>query len=317
MNERNITPVPKDSLGFRVGIINKEGTDFILKIKEFLPTLAENMPYSGNYSQDISKESIKQTMVDADIILLAGNVGAYRAGIVLAENLPNDDKPSLKIGGGRRNVYHRQIRAENKTDTKVRIDAILDPEQHQYYDFEAYHWFVIGHENTHSLGPSMAVNNLGIYKSIIEENKADMGGFAFVDLLTNLTYYTSEQRLKILVTNVVENFLETKPTLSQAHRVRTVMQNYYLYQKGAYNITSEGKIHVNIDKVVPAAYDMLSEIIKVQLNNTFEVGEQYINKYFVWTNEMEIIGNKLTELDTILNSQVENELADKLFAEKM
>jgi len=161
----------------------------------------------------------------------------------------------------------------------------------------------------------MAVNNLGIYKSIIEENKADMGGLAFVDILTNLTYYTEEQRLKILVTAVTDTFLKAKPVLSQAHRVRTVMQNYYLYQKGAYNITTDGKIHVNIDKVVPAAYDMLSEIIKVQLNNTFKVGEEYINKYFVWTDEMEIIGKKLKEIDTILNSQVEKELADKILAE--
>jgi hypothetical protein len=134
LNERNITPVPKDCLGLRVGIINKEGTDFILKIKEYLPTLAENMPYSDEYEQDISPDNIKQTMVDADIILLAGDVGAYRAGITLAENLPNDDKPSLKIGGGRRNVYHRQIRAENKTQTQEKIDVILDHDQHQYYD---------------------------------------------------------------------------------------------------------------------------------------------------------------------------------------
>jgi hypothetical protein len=315
LNEKNITPVPKDCLGFRVGMVNKEGTDFILKIKEYLPTLAKNMPYSDKYSQDISPDNIKQTMVDADIILLAGKVGAYRAGIVLAENLPNDDKLSLKMGGGRRNVYHRQVRAINKTESQEKIDAILDPEQHKYYDFEANHWFTIGHENTHSLGPNMAVNNLGIYKSIIEENKADMGGLAFVDLLTNLTYYNEEQRLKILVTAVTDTFLKTKPLLSEAHRVRTVMQNYYLYQKGAYNITEEGKIHVNIDNVVSAAYDMLSEIILVQLNNTFEVGEEYINKYFVWTDEMEIIGKKLKELDTILNCKLENELADKLLAE--
>ena len=315
LNESNINPVPKDCLGIRVGIINKEGTEFILRIKEYLPILAKNMPYSDQYDQDISPDNIKQTMVDADIILLAGDVGAYRAGITLAENLPNDDKPSLKIGGGRRNVYHRQIRAENKTSTQERIDAILDHEQHQYYDSEADHWFTIGHENTHSLGPNMAINNLGIYKSIIEENKADMGGLAFVDLLTNLTYYNEEQRLKILVTAVTDTFLKTKPLLSEAHRVRTVMQNYYLYQKGAYNITEEGKIHVNIDNVVSAAYDMLSEIILVQLNNTFEVGEEYINKYFVWTDEMEIIGKKLKELDTILNCKLENELADKLLAE--
>ena len=88
-----------------------------------------------------------------------------------------------------------------------------------------------------------------------------MGSFAFVNLLTNLTYYTEEQRLKFLVTMVVESFLKAKPLLSEAHTVRTVMQNNYLYQKGAYNITENGKIHVNIDKVAPAAYDMLSEII--------------------------------------------------------
>ena len=123
------------------------------------------------------------------------------------------------------------------------------------------------------------------------------------------------QRLKILVTAVTDTFLKTKPLLSEAHRVRTVMQNYYLHQKGAYSITKDGKIHVNIDNVVPAAYDMLSEIIQVQLNNTFEVGEAYIKKYFVWTDEMEIIGNKLKELDTVLNCKLENELADKLLAE--
>ena len=49
-------------------------------------------------------------MVDADLIMLARDVGVYRAGITFAENLPNDDKLSLSMGGGRRNVYHRQVR---------------------------------------------------------------------------------------------------------------------------------------------------------------------------------------------------------------
>ena len=203
LNEKNITPFTKDCLGLRVGIINKNGTDFIIKIKEHLPTLAKNMPYSDQYSQDFSPDSIKQTMIDVDAILLAGDVGAYRGEITIAENLPNDDKLSLKMGGGRRNVYHRKLRVDNETLIKEKIDAILDPEQHKYYDIEAKHWFAIGHENSHSLGPNMAVNNLGIYKDIIEENKADMGSFSFVNLLTNLTYYTEEQRLKFLVTMVI------------------------------------------------------------------------------------------------------------------
>jgi len=254
-------------------------------------------------------------MVDADLILLSGDVGAYRAGITLAENLPNDDKLSLTIGGGRRNVYHRQIRAVNQTKVKEKLNEILDPEQHQYYDPEADHWFTIGHENTHSLGPKMVKDNLGIYSSIIEENKADMGGLGFVDLLTNLTYYTEEQRLKIIVTAVTDTFIKAEPKLSEAHRVRTVMQNYYIYQEGGYNITEDGKIHINIDNVVPAAKKMLSEIIRVQLDNEFIKGEDYVKKYFKWTEQMKIIGDKLQNLNSFLNSKVENELADKLLSE--
>ena len=142
-----------------------------------------------------------------------------------------------------------------------------------------------------------------------------MGGLAFVNLLTEKGYYTEEQRLKMIVTAVVDTFLKVEPTLAQAHRVRTVMQNYYLYQKGAYNITSDGKIHVNIENVVDAAYDMLTEIIRVQIDNVFEEGEEYVKKYFHWTEEMKIIGDKLQKLNSILNSVVENELADKLLSE--
>ena len=316
LNESNITPYAKDNLGLRVGIVNREGTDFILRIKKYLPELAKNMPFSDEYEQDISEDSINQTMVDADLLYLAGDVGAYRGGITLAENLPNDDKPSLSIGGGRRNVYHRQIRfGVNQTETKKRLDAILDPDQHKYYDSEADHWFTIGHENTHTLGPRMVNNKLGNYSSIIEENKADMGGIAFVDLLTNLTYYTEEQRLKLIVTTVVDQFLKVKPTMAEAHRVRSVMQNYYFYQHGVYNLTDNGTIHVNIENAVNASYSMLSEIIRVQLDNDYEKGKDYVEKYFVWTDQMTIIGDKLKNLSSILNSVVENELADEILAQ--
>ena len=314
LRERNITPVPKDCLGFRVGIVNKEGTDFILKIKEFLPLLANNMPYKDEYDQDISNGTIKQTMVDVDLVILAGDVGAYRAGITLAENLPNDDKPSLKIGGGRRNVYHRQIRFTNLTEVQKMLDAVLDPEQHKYYDPEADHWFTIGHENCHTLGPSTTDSKLGSYRSIIEENKADMCGIAFVDVLTNATYYTEDQRNKILVTAVVDTFLKTKPDMSQAHRVRSVMQNYYLYHHGAYNLTDDNKIHINIDNVTAAAYSMLEKIIRIQLDNKYEDGEKYVKDNFVWTDEMEIIGKELKKLSSVLNCKVENELADEILA---
>ena len=320
LKENKIDPVIKDSLGLRVGIINKKGTEDLISIKKYLPLLAKNMPYNNEYEQRIStdgKKENKQTMVDADIIMLAGDIGAYRAGIVIAENLPNDDKLALTIGGGRRNVFHRQIRTLitlAKEKEQQLLDEILDKEQHKFYEPEANHWHTIGHENTHSLGPQKSNDKLGKYSHIIEENKADMGGLGFVDILTKEGYYTEEQRKQMIVTIIVNSFLKVKPNLSLAHRVRTVMQNYYLFKRGAYEIQN-GKIHVNIDKVVPAAYQMLSEIIRVQLDDDFTKGEKYVLDNFVWTDEMQLIAEKLNKFDTILNGNLESELADKLLAE--
>ena len=318
LKENNINPVPKDCLGLRVGIINKKGTEDLISIKKYLPLLAKHMPYNNEYEQKISEEKdkeSKQTMVDVDLVMLAGDCGTYRAGITLAENLPNDDKLSLTIGGGKRNVYHRQIRFISDPEKLQKLlDEILDKEQHKYYNNEADHWFTIGHENTHSLGPNRPNDKLGKYSHIIEENKADMGGLAFLDLLTKEGHYTEEQKTQIIVTAVVDTFLKVKPTLQQAHRVRTVMQNYYLFKRGAYDI-KDGKIHVNIDKVVPAANEMLAEIVRVQIDDDFAKGEKYVMDNFVWTDEMQLIGEKLQKINKELNGKLETELADKLLAE--
>ncbi len=314
LDEHNIIPVSKDMLGGRVGIVNKQGTEALLKIKEYLPLLAANMPYHEEYEQNISKtEESKQTMVDVDIVALAGDVGAYRAGITLAENLPNDDKLSLTIGGGRRNVYHRQIRfISDREKLQKRLDAILDKEQHKYYLDEADHWFTIGHENTHSLGPNKGTEALGKYKSIIEENKADMGALAFLDLLEEKGMYTHEQVLQMIVTFAADNFLKSKPTLSQAHRVRTVMQTKYFIENGAIELNGEGKIHVNIDKMIPTAKKMLAEIVRVQVDGDFQKGEKYVLDNFIWTDEMEQISQKLREVDKTLNGRTDSPLATML-----
>ena len=317
LSKHGITPTPKDFLGGRVGIVNKKGTEALTAIKKYLPELAKNMPYADEYEQNISPgKDTKQTMVDVDMVQAAGDVGAYRGGITLAENLPNDDKPSLQIGGGRRNVYHRQIRfISDKKKLQERLDAILDKDQHKYYLDEADHWFTIGHENAHSLGPKKACEKLGKYRNIIEENKADMASLAFVDLLTELGMYTDEQRKQILVTVVADNFLKSKPNLSQAHRVRTVMQNKYMAERGAYELV-DGKIHVNIDKVVPAAQEMLKEIIRLQIDEDFERADKYVKKNFVWTDNMEIISKALQKVSKTLNGKLETKLADKLAKEK-
>ena len=321
LDENGIVPVSKDCLGGRVGIVNKKGTEAILNVKKYLPLMAKNMPLNDKYIQNISadKES-KQTMVDVDLVGVYGDVGEYRAGITLAENLPNDDKLSVsELGGGRRNVYHRQIRLITSDDAREkmqkRLNAILNPELHKYYNDEADHWFTIGHENGHSLGPKSGTEGLGKYKSIIEENKADMVSLAMTDVLTEAGMYTPEQREQIIVTYAADNMLMAKPTLSQAHRVRSVMQNYFFIKEGAIEISPEGVLDIHMDKMVPTAQKMLKEIIEVQLSGDFQKGEKYVEDYFIWTPEMEALAQNIKKVSKTLNGKVESPLADKLLSE--
>ncbi len=317
LKENNINVISKDYLGARVGIVNKEGTEYILKVKEYLPLMAENMPYCDKYEQTISKDSdTLQTMVDADLVELAGDVGSFRAGITLAENLPNNDKLSLTIGGGRRNVYHRQIRFNTSEDAKQkiqeRLDNILDKRFHKYYDDKMDHLFTIGHENGHSLGPKEGLEALGKYKSIIEENKADMVSLSMLDVLTEAGLYTQEEKEKIIVTYAVDNMLKSKPEITQAHRVRSVMQNYYFIKDGAIKISPDGFLTVDIEKMTKTARKMLAEIIEVQMSKDFPKGEKYVLDNFIWTDEMEIISQKLKKISKRLNGKTTHKLADKL-----
>ena len=179
------------------------------------------------------------------------------------------------------------------------------------------HPFTIGHENGHSLGPKEGTEELGKYKSIIEENKADMVALSMLDVLMEAGLYTKEQRDKIIVTYATDNMLKAKPQITQAHRVRSVMQNYYFIKKGAMTISSDGFLSIEIDKMVETAREMLSEIIKVQLSGDFATGEKYVLDNFIWSDEMEIISQKLKKISKRLNGKTEQKLADKLFKEKI
>ncbi|MCD7739722.1 MAG: hypothetical protein LUH11_00010 [Candidatus Gastranaerophilales bacterium] len=320
LEKNNITPISKDSIGIRVGIVNKQGTDNLLKVKKYLPIMAENMPLKEKYEQNISsnKDNL-QTMVDVDIVSLRGDEGSYRGGITIAQNLPNNDKLSIATGGGRRNVYHRQVRTNNSPEAqerrKKRLNATLNPKLHKYYNPEADHWFTIGHENVHSLGPKSGTEALGKYKNIIEENKADMGSLALLDCLVKEKVYSEDEKNQILVTFAANCFLKAKPQISQAHRVRTVMQTYFFIKEGAIIVDKDGIIDINTDKMISTARKMLTEIIEVQLSQSFERGEKYVNDYFVWSKEIEKVSEKLKEIDKSLNGMITTPLADFLVSQ--
>ena len=288
LSKVGINPTPKDMLGIRVGIVNKKGTDILLKFKDEMAKLAGLMPRADEYTQNVdTKKELKQTMVDVDIAALTGDYAICRGGITLAQNLPNNDKPSLAHGGGRRNVYHRQVRlgGESVKIQKI-LEALVIPELHKYYNKESDHLFTIGHENGHSLGPnSLYQTALGVYQHIIEEHKADMVSAAMMPEYVKAGIINEEELKAIYLTWIVKrHFMTAYPADKEAHRMADLIEFNYLYDYGAFWFDDDKKLHVDFEKIQSGSRKMLKDIIDVQLSKSPETAKAYIDKWTSWSD---------------------------------
>lgn len=310
LDEKNITVYAKDSLGARVGIVNKNGTKLLKKLKSLIDIAAKHMPYKDEYDSKIQGEEnkIPQTAVDVDLIALTGDEGAYRASLVLAQNLPNDDKPSLAIGGGRRNVYHRQVR---QGVNKKLFKNLICEKDYKNFNPDADHWAVICHENTHSLGPKTSAS-LGKFSSILEEFKADMGMYAFLDEFVQAGELSNEQANQMIVTSLSFGFLKGKPELSQAHRVRSVMICNRMLTEKAIILDETGKLVFDYEKVKHTSKQMMSEVIRLQIDKDVSKAKEYVEKWFVWTDEINQVAELIKKFSKKLNGYLEMPLAEMM-----
>ena len=299
LQENNIEPVSKDTLGCRVGIVNKQGTKFILESLKTLSHLAKWMPLSNQYEQSIGSQDAKQTMVDADLIALTGDYAQCRGGITTAQNLPNNDKLSVKNGEGRRNVYHRQVRmSSDKKREKELLNALVAPELHKYYNTESVHIFVIGHENGHSLGPlSEYQDSLGTYKHIIEEQKADVTSVASMEVLASKFNLFEKSYLKTIYTSwCVGLFLKAKPVFANPHRVADLIQFNYLLENNVIFFDTEKKMHINFEILSPKMYQLLEETVSVQLSKSANKAKEFIERWTYWGEYSEYIAKTQQEM---------------------
>ncbi len=313
LDKYGITPYAKDSLGVRVGIVNKEGTDYILKIKDFLPFMASKMPFNNEYEQTISNKTYnKQTMVDADIVNMTGQYAAYRGAISIASNLPNNDKLSVQTGGGKRNVYHRQMRMAKYSNNKEQLlNALLEKSQHKYFDVDAMQDFTILHENVHSLGPKDGLEALGNSKNTIEEHKADAGALVMLDELTKAGFYSALKE-KQVITSYLVGYVLKGPDFENAHRARNILQHNYFIQHGAIDVSKDGKMKIHYDKVIDCAHKMLENAVRLQLEKSPEKAEKYLKDNVIWSKELQKLADNLNSVDKKMNSYITTPLADSL-----
>lgn len=308
LKDNSIIAKSKDSIGVRVGIVDLPASKKLEEYEDYLKDISLLMPMNQSYTQSIDMtspgEKIPQTLSDVDLVYLSGDYASCRPGITLAQNLPNDDKLSAILNSGRKNVFHKQVRrTEDPQRRQKMLNSLVDTSQHKWYNKEADHWFTIGHELCHSLGPmatfdgkdkkALLGEGLG---DIIEENKADMGSLVAANYLEKINKYTKEQVNQIYLTWAVRQLPLSKPDVTQAHRFREIMQLNYFIENGAINFKENGKLLINPEKFPQTANAMLKDVIQLQLDGDANKVKAFTEKYGKWTPALEYAGKMLKSL---------------------
>ena len=90
------------------------------------------------------------------------------------------------------------------------------------------------------------------------------------------------------------------------------MQAHYFMKEKAIKLNADKKIEIDLDKMIPTAHKMLTEIIEVQLSGDIKTAEKFVNSNFVWDENLEYLASKIKEINKTLNGIVESPLADEL-----
>ncbi len=120
------------------------------------------------------------------------------------------------------------------------------------------------------------------------------------------------QKQKEILTSWIVGYLPLGADLNNAHRARNIMQYNYFIQNGGIKFDSNGKIKIDFAKITQCGEKMLNDAIKIQLSRSEKMAKEYIEKYGVWTKELDMLANKLKPIDKRLNSYLYSPIAKEV-----
>lgn len=319
LEENGIKAKAKDSIGTRVGIVNKDSYAEIADYRKHLEAFAATMPHTNQYKQQTESGGAKMTFADVDLVAITGDYAAVRGGITVAQNLPNSDKLAVELKEGSRLVFHRQVRqGGDPAAEKKFLDALIDPAQHKWYDNNADFLFTVGHELAHSLGPRATKDgrdksgSLGKYGAMLEENKADVASIAMTDYFVQIGKFTQEQANTIYLTWAASELPNKQPSEDEAHRSRSIMQLNYFIEKGAIEFAAGGKLKIVPEKMGQAGRDMTAEVVQLQLDGDVAKAEAFVKQYAAWNPALQYAADEKMKLKPKLYRKVHQPLRARL-----
>lgn len=239
----------------------------LAKYVSMLPQLQEELPVDAKYKKE--KPGTDSELNAYDVVYYAGDCNAGSK--TIAVNLPNDEIIQQKKG---------TRRSQLKNAMKAKFDKILvpiakeliDKEQQQYINFDAFFSNVMFHEVAHGLGIKKTISGKGFVKealqeqySWLEEGKADVLGLYMVTGL--LKKGELEGDIKTFYTTYMAGILRSvRFGAASAHGKANMQCFNFFKENGAFIRNANGTYKVDFNKFETAMNKLSKLIITLQGN---------------------------------------------------
>jgi hypothetical protein len=246
---------------------DKEWSKRLAKYVSLLPGLQKGLPVPEKYKKE--KPGIDSELNAYDVVYYAGDCNAGSK--TIAVNLPNDELIQQKKG---------TRRSQLKNAMKAKFDKILvpiateliDKDQQQFINFDAFFANVMFHEVAHGLGIKKTVTGKGFVKealkeqySWLEEGKADVLGLYMVTNMLKAGELSGD--LKSYYTTYMAGLLRSvRFGASSAHGKANMQCFNFFKQEGAFLRSADGTYKIDYVKFEQAMNALSRLILTLQGN---------------------------------------------------
>lgn len=261
--------------------------------KAQLPFLERRLPIPDEH-KNLNRGTDSPIRV-VDEIYTAGDA---RAGVqTLAFNLPNDERVR-EAKGSKKVLLKNMMQAKYDAILKPIAARVLPEDEAGRLDFDAYFHFILFHEMSHGLGPGRITLDgrqtevrleLKDLYSAFEEAKADVVGVDDLYALAERKAVPEGIIDHLPWTYVAGLFRAARFGTTEAHGLGVVIQTNYLLEKGAIEITPNGRFRPVVERFPGAIRELAHDILMVQATGDYPGAKAMVERYGTVSAAMETL----------------------------
>jgi len=267
-------------------IKNFEWSEKFKKYITLLPLLQESLPIPDRFKNHKITDESDIFLYDA--IYYAGDCNAGSKTIAI--NLPNDEKVQALKGS-------RKIQIKNVIEYKFNkillpiANVVINKNQLNYVNFNAFFNNVLFHEVSHGLGISYVFDGsktireaLKDYYNVIEEMKADIGGLFLIKKLIDI----NEIKNSIIenYTTYMAGIIRTiRFGMASSHGKSNLIIYNFLKKHEAFTL-QKNTIYINERIFSEVINDLIKIIFDIQGNGNYEEAKYFVENYLIIDEEL-------------------------------